>query len=208
MIRTRHTPQLLASLLAATVLALAGCSSESDGGGDGSGSDGGSGNEFSALGVSFEAPEGWESLDPEDTGLTEEGSGEIAEGLGMTAEQLTQAVQSVDLFVVDGGGPQDGFLSNINVLGQPGQLPPEDQIEEQFTALGAQVVDVTTEDTEVGEVTAVQYSLDVQDNTVEGVSYLFAQDEEVVVTITVSTQDRATSTEIGDAIVDSLATAS
>lgn len=228
MTRPRRTSQVLGSALAAALLALTGCSgdegsstqgSSSEGSGsDESGSDESStegsgnedegsesegGNEFSTLGVSFEAPEGWESLDPDDTGVTEEESGEIAEGLNLTPEQLAQAVQSVDLFVVDGEGPQDGFLDNINVLGQPGALPPAAQIEQQFGALGAEVGEVAQEDTELGEVTSVAYSLPVQDGVVEGVSYLFAQDDEVV-TITVSTSDRATTTEIGDGILASL----
>jgi hypothetical protein len=101
MTRSRRTSQVLASLLAAATLALAGCSGDSgdtgsEGSSDSSGTDdsgsSSAANEFSALGVSFEAPEGWEALDADDTGVSEENSGEIAEGLGMTAEQLTQAV--------------------------------------------------------------------------------------------------------------------
>lgn len=226
MTRSRRTSQVLGSALAAALLALSGCSGDTEGsttdssdssgssgsseGSESSGSSEGSegsaaegGNEFSALGVSFSAPEGWESLDPEDSGVTEEETGEIAEGLNLTPEQLAQAVQSVDLFVVDGEGPQDGFLNNINVLGQTGALPPSDQIEQQFGAMGAEVGGVAQEETDLGEVTAVEYSLPVQDSTVEGVSYLFAQDDEVV-TITVSTSDRATTTEIGDGILASL----
>ncbi len=170
------------------------------------GEEGGS-NEVSALGVSFDVPDGWEDLDPEDANIPEDEAAELAEGLGLTPEQFDQTVKGVDLFVVDGDGPQDGFLSNINVLGQTGSMPPDDALEQQFQAIGAEVVDVTHEDAEVGDVVAVQYSLPVQENTVEGVSYLFSQGDDVV-TITVSTPDRADSTEIGDAILASLADAS
>lgn len=207
MSRTRH---VLVPLVLATVLALAGCSGDSGSGGSGESGDGGEGTrstEVSALGLAFDVPEGWETLDPDDAEIPEEEAADLAEGLNLTPEQFDQTVRGVDLFVVDGDGPQDGFLSNINVLGQPGALPPDDQLEQQFGAIGAEVVDISREDTEAGEVVAVQYSLGMQDNTVEGVSYLLAQDEEVV-TVTVSTPDRAQSDEIGEGILASLTEAS
>jgi hypothetical protein len=217
--RLRRTHRLLAPLLLVSVIGLAGCSSddsEPSGGSESSseGSEGaddsaeseGSGaaeGQVSALGIGFVPPEGWEELAAEDANIPDAEAEELAGGLGLTPEQFQQTVQSVDLFVVDGEGPQDGFLSNINVLGQTGALPPQDQLEQQFAGIGAQEVAVSTEDSEVGEITAVEYSLAVQDNTVEGVSYLFARDDEVV-TITVSTPDRAQTEEIGAQILDTL----
>jgi hypothetical protein len=205
-----RTRRALAPLVLATVLALAGCSGDSGSGASGDSGDGGEGSgstEVSALGLAFDVPAGWETLDPEDAEIPEEEAADLAEGLNLTPEQFDQTVRGVDLFVVDGDGPQDGFLSNINVLGQPGTLPPDGQLEQQFGAIGAEVVDISREDTDAGEVVAVQYSLGMQDNTVEGVSYLLAQDEEVV-TVTVSTPDRAQSDEIGEGILASLTEAS
>jgi hypothetical protein len=209
MSRTRRARHALVPLVLATVLALAGCSGDSGGaeepeGGDSADS---SGTEVSALGLAFDVPEGWETLDPEDAEIPEEEAAELAEGLNLTPEQFDQTVRGVDLFVVDGDGPEDGFLSNINVLGQSGSLPPDDQLEQQFSGIGAEVVDISREDTDAGEVVAVQYSLGVQENTVEGVSYLLAQDDEVV-TVTVSTPDRDQSDEIGEGILASLTEAS
>ena len=216
--RPRRTLRLLAPLLLVTVVGLAGCSSDesepSGSGGSESSSEGSEGaddsdggaaaeGQVSALGIGFVPPEGWEELAAEDANLPDAEAEELAGGLGLTPEQFQQTVQSVDLFVVDGEGPQDDFLSNINVLGQTGALPPEDQLEQQFAGIGAQEVAVSTEDSEVGEITAVEYSLAVQSNTVEGVSYLFARDDEVV-TITVSTPDRAQTEEIGAQILDTL----
>lgn len=212
----RRTHRLLAPLLIATVIGLAGCSSDdsepsgsgesgsSSEGSEDSGEDGGAAEgQVSALGVGFVPPEGWEELAAEDANIPEAEAEELAGGLGLTPEQFQQTVQSVDLFVVDGEGPQDGFLSNINVLGQTGEMPPEDQLEQQFAGIGAEDVAVSTQDSEVGEITAVEYSLAVQANTVEGVSYLFSRDGEVV-TITVSTPDRAQTEEIGTQILDTL----
>lgn len=201
MTATRRRSRTLTAVLVGAVLALTGC-----GGDEPAGSGEAAGNEFSAAGISFEAPEGWEQLDPGDTGLAEEDSAEIAEGLGMTAEQLQATVQQVDLFVVDGEGPQGGFLSNINVLEQDGELPEDAVIEEQFSGLGASVVDVTQEDTDAGEVTAVTYDLEASGTTVRGASYLLARGEQVV-TITVSTPDRDSTTSIGEEILGSLAEA-
>jgi hypothetical protein len=204
---TRRASRALTAVLAAAVLALTGCSDDSGSStGSGSGGDSEAANEFTAAGVSFAAPEGWEALDAAEAGMSGDDTADIAEGLGMSAEQLQATVEQVDLFVVDGDGPQDGFLSNINVLEQDGQLPEDAAIEQQFSSMGAQVLDVTHQDSEVGDVTAVEYSLPVQDSTVEGVSYLVARGDQVV-TVTVSTPDRAQSTEIGDGIVASLAEA-
>lgn len=204
---TRRTSRAVTALLASAAIALTGCSgSGGSGSSDGGSGDSAPGNEFTAAGVSFEAPDGWEALDAEDAGVSGEDGADIAAGLGMTADQLQQTIAAVDLFVVDGEGPQDGFLSNINVLEQEGELPEDAQIESQFSAMGADVDRVTHEDSALGDVTAVAYTLTIDPNVVEGVSYLLARDGQVV-TVTVSTPDRARSAEIGDAIIASLAEA-
>lgn len=195
-------PRALAAVLASAALALTGCSG-SDGSDGGNGDSGDSANEFTAAGVSFEAPDGWEALDAEDAGTPDS---EVAKALGMTPEDLQRTIAAVDLFVVDGRGPQSGFLSNINVLQQPGQLPADDVIEEQFSGMGATVNEVSHPDAGIGDVTAVDYSLEVDTSTVEGVSYLVPLGDQVV-TITVSTPDRADSTGIGEAVLASLAEA-
>lgn len=200
-----RTSRALTAVLASAALALTGCSgSEGSGSSDGgSGDSGASANDFTAAGVSFEAPDGWEELDAEDADVSGEGTADVAEGLGMTPEQLQATIQQVDLFVVDGDGPQSGFLSNINVLEQQGELPADKLIEQQFSQMGATVNGVSHPDAGIDEVTAVDYSLEVPPNTVEGISYLVPLGDQVV-TITVSTPDRAQSTEIGEAVLASL----
>lgn len=196
-----RTARTVTAVLASAALALTGCS----GSGGSGGSEGGSGseeaaNEFTAAGVSFEAPDGWESLEADQAGTPD---ADVAEGLGMTAEQLEQTIAAVDLFVVDGDGPQEGFLSNINVLEQDGELPADAVIEEQFGQMGATVNGVTHPEAGIDDVTAVDYTLQVDPNVVEGISYLVPLGDQVV-TITVSTPDRAQSTEIGEAVLASL----
>lgn len=205
MTASRRTSRALVATLASAVLGLTACSNGAEGGDEGAGS-AASGNEFTAAGIVFDAPAGWEELDPDDAEVSGDGAGDIAEGLGMTPEQLQEAVSQVDLFVVDGTGPKENFLDNINVLEQQGQLPADDDIEQEFTGLGASVLDVTREETDAGEVTAVSYELDASGTTVHGASYLLARDEQVV-TITVSTSDRARTAEIGEQVLGTLAEA-
>jgi hypothetical protein len=194
-----RTSRTVAAVLASAALALTGCSG-TGGSEGGNGDSGEAANEFTAAGVSFEAPEGWEALEADQAGTPD---ADVAEDLGMTAEQLQQTIQQVDLFVVDGDGPQEGFLSNINVLEQDGELPADDVIEQQFGQMGATVNEVSHPEAGIADVTAVDYSLQVDPNTVEGISYLVPLGDQVV-TITVSTPDRAQSTEIGEAVLASL----
>ena len=194
MTRSRGPRRLVLALLA---VVLAGCSAS--GGGPGSRV-----NEVSAIGVSFDAPEGWQQMDPGEADVDSDVVKELAEGLGTTPDQFAQNMKSVDLFVVDDAGARDGFLANINMLDQPGRLPEDDQFEDQFRALGAEVVDLTHEEADVGDVVVVGYTLRLQDHAIEGISYLFDQDDQVV-TVTVSTLDRQQSETIGGRILDTLA---
>jgi hypothetical protein len=197
-------------LVAGLMLTLAGCGSDKPSDGSGSGGDNGgaaSADTVSAAGVAFEAPQGWESLDPNDADIPAKQQAELAKGLGLTPEQLQQTIQGVDLFLVDGEGPQDDFLSNINVLAQQGALPDDGMLESQFTAIGAKVLEVSHTETGAGDAAVVVYSLPVADRTIEGVSYLVDLGNEIV-TVTVSTPDRGQTDEIGDTIGDTLDEAS
>ncbi|HEX6150035.1 hypothetical protein [Nocardioides sp.] len=209
MSRSSRVHRAVVPVLLAAVLALAGCGSDeqAQGSGDGDGSSASAANEVSAAGVAFEAPEGWKSLDPNDAEIPKSEKANLAEGLGLTPEQLDQTISGVDLFLVDGDGPQDGFLSNINVLAQQGALPDDAALESQFAAIGAEVLEVSHSETGAGDAAVVEYTLPVADRTIEGVSYLVDLGEEIV-TVTVSTPDRGESDEIGDTVGDTLTTAS
>lgn len=207
MSRTLRLRHAAVPLLLAAFLALTGCSDEeSPGSGNGGNGGNSNANEVSAAGVSFEAPEGWESLDPNDADIPDDEAANLAEGLGLTPEQLDQTIRGVDLFLVDGDGPQDGFLSNINVLAQEGALPDDGALESQFAAIGAEVHEVSHTDTGAGDAAVVEYTLSVGDRTIEGVSYLIDLGDEIV-TVTVSTPDRAEADEIAATIGDTLAEA-
>jgi hypothetical protein len=206
MSRSMRLRRATVPLIAGLLLALTGCGSDeppADSGSSGENGGAASADKVSAAGVAFQAPEGWESLDPNDADLPAKQQAELAKGLGLTPEQFQQTISGVDLFLVDGEGPQDGFLSNINVLAQPGALPDDAMLESQFAAIGAKVLEVSHTETGAGDAAVVAYSLSVADRTIEGVSYLVDLGEEIV-TVTVSTPDRGQSDKIGATIGDTL----
>ena len=208
MSRSMRLRRAAVPLVAGLLLALAGCGSDNASNGSGADGDGGSAasaDKASAAGIAFEAPEGWESLD--DADIPAKQQAELAKGLGLTPEQFQQTIQGLDLFLVDGGGPQDGFLSNINVLAQQGALPDDGALETQLTTIGAEVLDVSHTETGAGDAAVVAYSLSVADRTIESVSYLIDLGDEFV-TVTVSTPDRAQTDEIAATIGDTLDEAS
>ncbi len=206
MSRSMRLRRAAVPLVAGLLLALAGCGTDNTSNGSGADGDDGSAasaDKVSAAGIAFEAPEGWESLDPDDADIPAKQQAELAKGLGLTPEQFQQTIQGLDLFLVDGGGPQDGFLSNINVLAQQGALPDDGALETQLTTIGAEVLDVSHTETGAGDAAVVAYSLTVADRTIEGVSYLIDLGDELV-TVTVSTPDRAQTDEIAATIGDTL----
>ncbi len=210
MSRSMRLRRAAVPLVAGLLLALAGCGTDNASNGSGADGDDGSAasaDKVSAAGIAFEAPKGWESLDPDDADIPAKQQAELAKGLGLTPEQFQQTIQGLDLFLVDGAGPQDGFLSNINVLAQQGALPDDGALETQLTTIGAEVLDVSHTETGAGDAAVVAYSLSVADRTIEGVSYLIDLGDELV-TVTVSTPDRAQTDEIAATIGDTLDEAS
>ena len=106
-----RTRRALAPLVLATVLALAGCSGDSGSGASGDSGDGGEGSgstEVSALGLAFDVPEGWETLDPEDAEIPEE---EAAYLLAQDEEVVTVTVSTPDRAQSDEIG--EGILASL-----------------------------------------------------------------------------------------------
>ncbi len=119
--RSRCRTALVAAALVCT--SLASCSSEAANGsreGEGSSSGEVDAKRVSAAGISFEVPEGWETLD---AGELAEGAGENsqlaewAEGLGITPDQLEQTVSSMDLFLVTDEGLRAGSSTTSTCCG-------------------------------------------------------------------------------------------
>jgi hypothetical protein len=204
-------PRCRTALAAASLicLPLAGCSS---GDGDRTSSDGADTKRVSAAGISFEVPGGWEELDAAEVaeGAGENATvGEIADSMGVTPDQFEQIMANVDLFLFSDEGAQHGFLDNINVLETPGRMPNDEQVKLQFMSLGADVHDVSHEQTELGDTTVVNYEMEYPDQPrVHGEAIFVDAGGEGPVGITVSAYDGDTADLLADRILDTLAEAS
>lgn len=165
-----------------------------------------SGDTVSGAGVSFTQPEGWTAINPAEMQKQSKGSPELkemADKMGIPPEQLSASMGQAELVLLDPQSAKQGFANNINVVAPGGAMPPPEEIEQQFTQLGATVNDVTTEESEIGEVTRVAYVLEAAQTKVSGTSLALDRDGELV-TITISTTDEATTTQVADDIIASL----
>lgn len=159
-------------------------------------------------GFAFDVPTDFSEIDASDVDGDDSTYADLADRLGVTIEQFDQAIQAVDLFLFSDDGPKDGFLDNINVIEQQGELPGDDELEAQFGQLGATGIEIEHSDTDAGEVADITYDLEVSGQQVAGRGMLLSTDDGSVVTITVSAGERDTADQIGGVIVDTLAPAS
>jgi hypothetical protein len=205
-----RSPRCRAALVAALVcLTVAGCSEDGSAGGDRTSGESDT-RRVSAVGISFEVPEGWEELDAAEVA---EGAGEsstareIADSLGVTPDQFEQIMADIDLFLFSDEGAQQGFLDNVNVLEVPGRMPNDEQLKLQLLQFGADVRDVSHEETDLGDAAVVVYEAEFSGQAVQGEGiYVELGDGVVAVTITASEQD--TVDEISEGILGSMAKAS
>ena len=160
-------------------------------------------------GLSFALPEGWTKVEAADVQDRAEGSSEVdaaAEEMGMDPAQLTQMIGQAEVLLLDPESDSDGFASTINVMVPGGAMPPESEIEGQFSAIGGKVREVTTEQSDLGEVVSVAYVLPVSGNRIQGQALATEVDGEMV-TVTVSTADRAETTRLAEGVLSSLTAA-
>jgi hypothetical protein len=160
----------------------------------------------SAVGVRFEAPEGFQKIGNEElTAAANSGNQEdladLAETTGMDPQTLVQVLRTVDLYLVgDESGP--GYVENISVADVPGTLPGAKAIKAQFRALGAKVGEIGHGDTDLGEVTTARVTMTVGEIKVQAEAILV--DAGGTVIITVSTTERDRTSELADQVLDTL----
>ena len=217
MSRTLSQQSRCRSALVAALICLtsAGCSADDGSSRGGTSSGGGTSSEadtrrVSAAGISFEAPEGWEELDAAEVaeGAGENSTvGEIADSMGVTPDQFEQMMASIDLFLFSDEGAQHGFLDNVNVLQIPGRMPNDEQLKLQFLQFGADVRDVSHQETELGDAAVVVYEAEFSGRAVQGEG-IYVDVGDGPVAVTVSAFDRDTTAEVADQILDTLAEAS
>jgi hypothetical protein len=212
-------PPLRGLVAAAALVLLATSCSGSDGDGDAgdgeptaaSSSSGSDAETVASGGVTFEVPSGFSTVDADDIADDEdfeERYGDIVADLGVTTDQFRAQLSTVDVFLFDDGGPENGFLDNVNAIAQDGgTAPDDDEIQSAYGQMGAELGEIRHPDSPVGEVVDVDYTLPVQDTDVAGRAILVTTDDGVV-TITVSTGEREAADALGDGILDSLAEAS
>jgi hypothetical protein len=146
-------------------------------------------------GVSFELPKGWMTLDAKKA-LSGGGKNpflkDLAGRLGTTPEQLVQSFSTyVQTFSVSDQGATHGFLSNVNSVGQEGDVNDE-QIKLQLATLGAKPGELTHATTEAGDLTRVPYQLASNGVTVQAVALaLHAEGATVVITVSASSTQEA-----------------
>lgn len=161
-----------------------------------------------AAGIRFGLPQGWTVLDAAEVA---KGSGnqqavkDMADRLGVTPQQLEQMFSSLDLYAVTDQGAQGGFLDNVNVVAADGPLPNDDQIRQQYLAVGADVESLERSDDDTPETVRVAGTMEMQDRSHALEALAVGLDDQYLV-ITVSAGQAETAGELMDDIEDTLST--
>jgi hypothetical protein len=160
-------------------------------------------------GLSFEAPAGWQALDPgmmvsAGADAVPEFFDKLAESSGVTVQELARRLgKAVEVFVM--GPPSGGFAANISVVPSPlVQLPEPGQLRAEMEAAGATSVRTQERNTPLGPARLVSATLRVGSLTVASRSVVLEHDGHVTM-ITVSTTDPARSDALLDDVIASLA---
>ena len=161
-----------------------------------------------AGGLRFGVPEGWTVIDPAKLAVGVAGDPAvdgIAEDLGVSVADLAQMFSALDLYVASDEGVDDGFLDNLNVVTAPGPFPSTERFEGDYASIGATI---TTEPLTVGTFDAVRVTGDMalgeQGHAIDSVAI---DQGDTYVTVTVSANDVATATKIGDGVIATLTVA-
>lgn len=161
--------------------------------------------------VSFAAPDGWESITPEEAQemtsgeAIEENGGDFLDQTGVSADQLVQMIGQADALVLSDQGRVGGFFDNINVITQTGGPATVEVMEQQLGQIGATVQDTSTEQAAGQDVLVVSYLLPVGELQVQGRAVQLPVDGQTV-TITVSALEASIADGAMDGIVSSLET--
>lgn len=159
----------------------------------------------SKSGVSFDAPDGWTSVDPADilnnSGDAPKALEDMAKAQGTDADTLLQSLaQSVDVMII--GETRNNFADNINVVASP-TAPTEADLKSQLEQIGATVKGTEKVDTPLGSSLDSTYTLPAGGVTVQGRMLAIPTDQGAAI-ITISTSDAGTSAELAKAVLDSV----
>lgn len=156
-------------------------------------------------GLTFDVPDGWETIDPSalagDSSKAPDALDEMAKSAGMSPEEFLQNMaQTIDVLVL--GEAKDGFAQNINVIANPQPLD-EKQLRATLEQQNATVTKTEQVTTAGGTAALATYTMTVGSQTVEG-KMLAVPSAEGAGVITVSTLDKRDTDTIMSTVVKSV----
>lgn len=160
--------------------------------------------EIPDLGIAIAIPSTWMVLTPDDAN-DEAALDEAATLMGTTADALSTTLQATALVAID-PEPSGTFASNLNVIDSslPSMLSQE-QAALSHEAIGATSTTTLEADTANGPAAAYGYTLEGNGITMHGSSVFVPGADGSYATLTVVTDSEESTTEIVQAILDSLA---
>lgn len=156
-------------------------------------------------GLTFELPDGWETIDPSELSKNSDDAPQsikdMAESSGTSVDQLLQNLAStVDVMAL--GESKQGFASNVNVIPNPQPLT-EAQLKSSYEQQGGTVTGTEEVETSAGAAPQVDYTMDGEGQTIHGTAIAVPTDDGASV-ITVSTLDEKETEEVISTIVESV----
>jgi len=142
--------------------------------------------------ISFEVPRSWIKLDAgelADGATDSEVLKEFADRAGVTLDQLREVMRGIDLYMIGADGARDGYVDNLNVIGQLGGLPNDSQIELSLARFGAEGLSLRHATSDAGDVAVASYHVDIGGRRVNGAALVVGTSQGNVV-VTVSAIDK------------------
>jgi hypothetical protein len=165
--------------------------------------------EVTKYGISFELPKGWITLNARkvfrEGGARNPVIKELADKLGMSPDQLIRAFSStLQTMSVTDEGAHDGFLDNVNSIGEAGEVN-EDQFKLGLATVGAKPGAFEHATSPAGDVLRVPYTLESKSigRVLHAVAVVVVGGGQTV-TMTVSASSAARAAKIADQIQASL----
>lgn len=125
--------------------------------------------ESSTQGIRFAVPDTWKTVDATKTiAAGDEAAIEsAASDMGLTADQLRQAAESIDIIIM--GPVVDQFAPNVNVVPNTlSALPPLASLKAEAESVGAVVGEGSTIATPLGDAIVLPYVLELEAAAVQG----------------------------------------
>jgi len=150
-------------------------------------------------------PEGWQSLKASEVfdGATDNPViQELADRLGLSPEQLAQAMRTIDLMLISDGGAHGGVVDNVNVV-STGVPLNDSQVKLQLAAVGVKKPEISHTMTKLGEAISATYEVALGGKSLRG-GGIYLDAPEGAVAVTVSSSEASTTRRLLAQILDTL----